>query len=82
VYDLAVFYSDSNKILLNLQQNTEQKCLESSRTRLKKHCTTRWVEKQDAVLLFHELYPAVVASLDDIAVWPGDSGSKGGGVSE
>jgi len=76
MHDLAVFYSDSNKRLLNLQQNIEQKCPESSRTRLKKHCTTRWVEKQDAVLVFRELYPAVVASLDDIAVWPGDSGSK------
>ena len=76
MHELAVFYCESNKRLLNLQQFIDRKCSDSSRTRLKKHCTTRWVEKQDAVLVFRELYPAVAASLDDISVWAGDTGSK------
>jgi len=52
MHDIAVFYSDSNKRLLHLQQMIDDKCPESCRTRLKKHCSTRWVEKQDAVLVF------------------------------
>ena len=56
MHELAVFYCESNKRLLNLQQFIDRKCPDSSRTRLKKHCTTRWMEKQDAVLVFRELY--------------------------
>ena len=76
MHEVAVFYNESNKRLLNLQQFIESECPESSRTRLKMHCTTRWVEKQDAILVFRELYPAIVASLDDVSVWSGFSGSK------
>jgi len=36
----------------------------------------RWVEKQDAVLMFRELYPAVTAALDNISLWSGDTSSK------
>ena len=76
MHEVAVFYSDSNKRLLHLQRFVDTKCPDTSRSRLKLHCTTRWVEKQDAVVVFRELFPAVVASLDDMSVWPGDTGSK------
>ena len=76
MHEIAVFYTDSNKRLLNLQECIDNQCPDSSRTRLKKHCTTRWVEKQDAVLVFKELYPAILASLDCICSWPGESGNK------
>ena len=33
-------------------------------------------EKQDAVHVFRELYAAVLASLDCISSWPGESGNK------
>jgi len=73
MHEIAVFYKDSNKRLLNLQQYVHSECPESSHTRLKKHSATRWVEKQDAVFMFKELYPAVTASLEEIANWPGDN---------
>lgn len=76
MHEIAVFYRDSNKRLLNLQQFIDNQCPESSHTRLKRHCATRSVEKQNAVFVFKELYPAVTASLKDIASWPGDNGSK------
>lgn len=72
---IAVFYNDSNKRVLNLQGHIDQQCPETARTRLKNHCATRWVERHEAVLSFKELYPAVVASLEEIAQWPGDTGS-------
>jgi hypothetical protein len=76
MHEIAVIYRDSNKRLLHLQQFIDSECPESDRTRLKKHCTARWVEKQEAVLVFRELYPEVQVSLKSIASWPGDSGNK------
>jgi Domain of unknown function (DUF4371) len=76
MHEIAIFYTDSNKRLVNLQENIDAKCPESNRTRLKKHCTTRWVEKQDAVHVFRELFPAIVSSLECISSWSGDSGNK------
>jgi len=72
----AVFYKDSNKRLLNLQSWIDVRCPESGRTNLKKQCATRWVEKQEAVLIFRDLYPAILASLEDMSKWPGDTGSQ------
>jgi hypothetical protein len=74
--ELAVFFCDSNKRLANLQKLIETECPESAHTRLKKQCTTRWVEKQTAVFVFKELYPAVVASLTELSMWPGETGGK------
>jgi len=37
--------------------------------KLKKICPTRWVEQHDAVLVFHELQPTVVVSLNEISTW-------------
>ena len=33
-------------------------------------------EKQEAVRVFKQLLPAICASLDDIALWPGDASGK------
>ena len=74
--EIAVFFSDSNKRLAGLQQCIEEVCPDSSRSRLKKHCATKWVEKQEAVLVFKELYPAVYLSLERITGWSRDSGGK------
>ena len=76
MHEIAVFYNDSNKRLLNLTECIDEKCPESSRLRLKKHCSTRWVERQEAVLVFKELYPAVCISLEQISAWRGDCGGK------
>ena len=58
------------------QEAIEQKCKESGRSRLKNHCATRWVEKQEAVRVFKQLLPALWMSLDDIASWPGNASGK------
>ena len=76
MHEIAIFFTDSNKRLLNLQNCIDNLCPESCRTRLKKHCATRWVEKQDAVLVFEELYPAILASLESLSSWSGESGNK------
>ena len=74
--EIAVFYHDSSKRTRNLQEAVQQKCKESLKISLKQHCATRWVEKQEAVRVFKQLLPAVCASLDDIALWPGDANDK------
>lgn len=42
---------------------------ESKLKKLKKFCPTRWVERHDTVLVFHELQPAVVDALNEISTW-------------
>ena len=74
---IAVFFTDSNKRLADLQKAIKENCPESNRTRLLKHCSTRWVEKQTAIQVFKDLYPAVVASLQRISGWR-DNGSGSG----
>ena len=73
---IAIFYHDSSKGTRNLQEAVQQKCKESLRISLKQYCATRWVEKQGEVRVFKQLLPAVCASLDDIAMWPGDANGK------
>jgi len=42
---------------------------ESKLKKLKKFCPTRWVERHNAVLMFHKLQPAVVDALNEISTW-------------
>lgn len=74
--DIAVFYSDSNKRLLDLQSCIDDRCPDSNRSKLKKYCATRWVEKQQSVMTFRLLYPAVLLSLEHISTWRNDSSGK------
>jgi len=37
--------------------------------KLKSFCPTRWVERHDAVMLFHKLQPAIISSLEEISSW-------------
>ena len=60
------FFNDSNKRLLKLQNSITEKCPESSRTRLKKRCETRWVENQVATHVFKELMPAITDALESL----------------
>ena len=45
-------------------------------TRAPRNTATRWVEKQAATLVFKELYPVVVVSLENISEWLGDASGK------
>lgn len=71
-----MFFCESNKRLQKLHTCNDSECLESSLTRLKQQCTTRWVDKQTAVFIYKELYPAVVVSLDDMTLWTGETDGK------
>ena len=70
MHELAGLYCGSNKRLLHPQERIQEECPESTHTRLKMHCTTRWVEKQEAVRIFKERLPAIRVSLEQICIWP------------
>ncbi|XP_060873994.1 52 kDa repressor of the inhibitor of the protein kinase-like [Metopolophium dirhodum] len=43
---------------------------QTNRFKLKNLCATRWVDRHDAVILFEELQPAILHTLDKITLWP------------
>ena len=65
--DIATFFSNSSKRLSTLHSYISRKCPDSSHSRLKRHCTTRWVENQEAVIVFKEMYLAAVGALDELS---------------
>ena len=67
---IAVFFNESTKRQDVLQTSIEEKCQETKRSRLKLHCKTRWVERQEAVMVFQELLPAIEDALEKIGLWP------------
>jgi hypothetical protein len=52
-----------------LEISIQNELHESKLKKLKKICPTRWVERPDAVLMFHELQLAVVVALNEISTW-------------
>ncbi|XP_050066397.1 zinc finger MYM-type protein 1-like [Aphis gossypii] len=55
---------------LNILQSTITKIFPDEKSqKLKSFCPTRWVECHDAVMLFHELQPAIISSLEEISSW-------------
>ena len=60
-------FSNSEKRLLLLHAQVHDKCPNILHSRLKRHCSTRWIENYDAVCVFKEFYPAVVGSLDQLS---------------
>ena len=65
--DKSVFFSNSQKRLSLLHAQIDDKCPDSWHSRLKRHCSTRWIEKHDSVFVFKELYRAVVDFLDQLS---------------
>lgn len=49
MHELAVFHCGSNKRLLHFQECIQEEFPELAHTRMKMHCTTRWLERQEAV---------------------------------
>jgi len=66
VQKTAVFFSESAKRMNYLEEAISEVHDGSERVRLKKHCSTRWVEQADALCVFVQLYNAVVVALDRI----------------
>lgn len=52
-----------------LRRAIETSTPETNRPRLKRHCETRWIERQDAVAAFIELQEAVFLALEEIKDW-------------
>lgn len=52
-----------------LTESMKLKLPEEKATRLKTLCSTRWVERHDSVILFIELFSAVIDALEKINVW-------------
>lgn len=52
-----------------MHQSIEDVCPESTATRLKRLCPTRWVERHDAVLVFMELMEPVIDALETVSTW-------------
>ena len=60
VQNVAVFFNDSPKRMAFLQDAIRESTPDSSRTKLRQHCQTRWIEQGDALVVFIELYDAVI----------------------
>ena len=62
--DISVFFYNSEKRLSLLHDQVNHKCPDSSHSRLKRHCSSKWIENYDALFVFKKFYPAVAGSLD------------------
>ena len=60
-------FSNSQKRLSLLRAQVNDKCPDSSRSPLKRNCSTKWIENYDVVFVFKEYYPAVVGSPDQLS---------------
>jgi hypothetical protein len=52
-----------------LQEFIKNIVRESKSSKLKRFCATSWVERHDAVLIFHKIQPAIINALDEIYKW-------------
>lgn len=52
-----------------LKSKLEEYCPESKKQKLVGMCKTRWVERHDSVIVLVELFPAVIAALEEISFW-------------
>jgi len=67
--EICNFFSHSAKRRETMHQSIEDVCPESTATRLKRLCPTRWVERHDAVLVFLELLEPVIDTLETVSTW-------------
>ena len=66
--NVAVFFSDFPKRLAFLQDAIRESTPDSNRTKLRQHCQTKWIEQGDALVVFIELYDAVIQALEKISI--------------
>jgi hypothetical protein len=67
IQEACVFFSRSAQRSEILRKMIDQKVnKETTRSKLKPLCTTRWVEKHDGVILFLQLYDSIVSALETI----------------
>jgi hypothetical protein len=69
VGSVSVFLSASakrNNILLNAIYNDNNEPLPKKKTKLRALCVTRWVDRHDPIITFHELYKFILISLEEL----------------
>jgi len=68
ISDICVFLSRSAQRVSIFQDNVERAVSVSaySRQTLKPICATRWVERQDSIIIFVTLLPAIVSTLEEL----------------
>ncbi|XP_022162591.1 52 kDa repressor of the inhibitor of the protein kinase-like [Myzus persicae] len=68
IQEICVFFRTPKR--QHVLEKTIDKVLPSTnKKRLKMMCPTRWVERHDAILVFIELYKAILVALDEISEW-------------
>lgn len=67
-------YPKKNNVL---SESIERVCSSSTHNRLKLLCPTRWVDRHDSIIIFIELFDAIVDSLSEICTWLDKDASSG-----
>jgi hypothetical protein len=62
--EVCSFFNGSAKRVIYLNTSIENQCPNTSHSRLKTLCETRWVERHDGILVFVELLPAIFDALE------------------
>ena len=67
IFHFLVFgiFSNSEKRFSLLHAHVSGNCSDSFNSRLKSHCSTKWIENYNAVFVFM-FYPAVICHLDQL----------------
>ncbi|CAH2013887.1 unnamed protein product [Acanthoscelides obtectus] len=65
---IAVFFNTPKRLNV-FKSHIDKVSTESKKEKLKKLCSTRWVERHDAILTFLELHEVTIAALSEIQLW-------------
>lgn len=68
IQEICVFFRTPKRQYV-LETTIDQVLPPTNKKRLKMLCPTRWVERHDAILVFIELYKAILVALDEISEW-------------
>ncbi len=80
-----LFFSNSPKRQYLLEQKLKEECPETTHVRLTDICKTRWVQRLDALEVFLDLLPAILATLEEVGrnanrSWSGEASVKANGL--
>ena len=64
--EVCSFFSRSAHRVQAMQRNIEKEVPNAKHHRLKLLCPTRWIDRNDSVIIFLALFPAIVKTLDDL----------------
>ena len=67
IKEISKFFNNSENRLKVLEKNINEHCEQSVRKKLLDVCRTRWCARIDAMILFEELFPAIINALEELA---------------